>query len=236
MVAESMPRHRARETTRHTSTRSTRSTRGATTRPQTQASTSRPRPRPAQGSDRKLNTEPVRTVTVAPVRPKQPARQVVSNRSTRPTGTRSTRQPSQLGQSNRPVTVQRVKASTRAPRLEPVDVPKPEPKRLAIFKEDAFVKKEPKKSTRPVYDKDGNLLDRSKVYGSEREQQKYVTPLNLMVTIFFAICVSMLAFGLLRGNDPTGNTTGSSREVIVQPAGPNTNTSTNTGILRNSGR
>lgn len=235
MVAEVMPRQQARETTRHTSTRSTRSTRGMTTRPQTEASTNRPRrPRPTQGSGRAVNTEPVRTVTVAPVRPKQPARQVVSNRSTRPTGTRSTRQPSQLGQSNRPVTVQRVKASTRAPRSEPVDVPKP--KRLAFFKEDAFVKKEPKKSTRPVYDKDGNLLDRSKVYGSEREQQKYVAPLNLMVTIFFAICVSMLAFGLLRGNDPTGNTTGSSREVIVQPVGPNTNTSTNTGILRNSGR
>lgn len=153
--------------------------------------------------------------------------------STRPSTRGSTRSTS----STRP--------STRSNQVsqEPVTRQRATKYKIKIFKEDAFKKKQEPQETdsvwkhseysEPMVGSDKRKVNRTMVYGQKREQARYIAPINFLVVIFLAICISVVAFGILRsGEEPAliDDDSPNGGYVEVLPTKPST--STNTGILR----
>lgn len=80
------------------------------------------------------------------------------------------------------------------------------------------------------------VKSRATVYGHKREVKRNTAPLQFLVAMFFVVVISVVAFGLLRGEpvaqQPDRPEVHQNQEVIYEKPGT---TSTNTGILRGSG-
>lgn len=173
-----------------------------------------------------------------PVRVRQSTRRPV-DASESPVRRRSTR--GAVDQTQQRMTGTRNRRSTRGAATAQKSVPvKEEPKSLKervysyIFKEREVAPVAPRPMGRVS---DSHVSNRQEYYGEQREKKRMSAPLHFMLVMFLVVCISVFAFGLLRGNSPA-NTKPSkpeqtNQEVIYeQNQNGGGTTSTNTGILR----
>lgn len=191
-------------------------------------------------STRQLGSSRGESITSGPpVRVRQSTRRSVDTTETPLAGRRSTRSTRSTrgssGQIPQRTTGTRERKSTRK------QVPlKDEPKSLKervysyIFKEREVTPPPPRPMGRAS---DSHVSNRREYYGEQREKKRMSAPLHFMLVMFLVVCISVFAFGLLRGNSPA-NTKPSkpeqtNQEVIYeQNQKSGGTTSTNTGILR----
>lgn len=183
-----------------------------------------------------------KTESESPVRVRQSTRRPVdaSDPSVRRRSTRGSADRTQVSTRPQRATGTRERRSTRGVSAQkPVSVSE-ETKSLKerihsyIFKEQVIAPSSPRPMGRAS---DSYVSNRQEYYGEQREKKRMSAPLHFMLVMFLVVCISVFAFGLLRGHNPA-NTKPSkpeqtNQEVIYeQHQNGGGTTSTNTGILR----